>query len=73
MDILRWWTDIDGKTVVLRNETVPLPLCPPENPTGTGRGLSWFIGSIHADMVMRIPECTYQYLNPIHPEGGRII
>ena len=28
------------------------------------------IGSILDDMVMRIPECAYQYLNPIHPVRG---
>ena len=73
MNILRWWTDIDrGKTEVLRNKTVPLPLCPPQDPKGTGVGLSWCIGSIHDDMVMRIPECTCQYLNPIHTGGNHL-
>ena len=55
---------------MLTNKIVPLQLCQPQNHTGTGLGLSRCIASIHDNMVMKIPECAYQYLNPSHPARG---
>ena len=39
MSMEQWWNDTERETEVLGEKPVPVPLCPPQNPTPTDRPL----------------------------------